>query len=155
MNEIEAINILKRIEVHRNPMSNIHLMPFEREAIDLAIQALEEKLNNRWIPVSERLPESEQEVELSVKRITDFGTYRFTVRGFYEDGNVWNEDSFCCWEYEKNVHELDKEKNDFKIPEGWWELSTYADEYCIHLIDDYVMAWRELPEPYKEGETNE
>ncbi|RDU22872.1 DUF551 domain-containing protein [Anaerosacchariphilus polymeriproducens] len=153
MTNQEAIDLLNQEEVPMvlNGKINESLVVAHIKAI----QALEEKQKNRWIPVSERLPEAEQEVELSVKRITDFGTYHFTVRGFYEDGNVWNEDSFCCWEYEKNVHELDEEKNDFKIPEGWWELSTYADEYCIHLIDDYVMAWRELPEPYKEGETNE
>lgn len=114
------------------------------------ISIREKEDNNKWIPCSERLPEAEKEVELSIKRITDSGIYYFTVRGFYEDGNIWNDESFCCWEYDKDVHDYDDERDDFKISESWWEKSEYGDEYSIYMIDDFVTAWRELPEPYKE-----
>lgn len=102
-----------------------------------------------WIPCSERLPEPEEEIEISVKRVTETGTYHFSVRGFYEDGTVWNSDSAYMWDFPEDVPEWNSSGDDFKVPESWWEQSSYAEE-TIHCIDDHVLAWRPLAEPYRD-----
>lgn len=104
-----------------------------------------------WIPCSERLPEIEQEVEISCKRNyigsgDEKRTAYFTARAFYTDGTMNTEDSrfwwddFFHWEY-------DEEKDAYIIPEGWWEYVTFSEEFGV--VDAEVLAWKSLPEPYK------
>ena len=57
MTNKEASEILKRFDKHDDWRRK--LMPFEIEARDMAIKALEQKESEQWIPVSARLPESD------------------------------------------------------------------------------------------------
>lgn len=103
-----------------------------------------------WIPVSERLPEPEKEVEVTAERHwscsgEDKKIY-LTCRAIYENGTIWREDSSFGWENFDN-YEYDEERDDWKIPEGWFEYVTYGEESAA--IDDFVIAWREIGEPYK------
>lgn len=95
------------------------------KAIEVAIQALTEKQGREqgWIPVSERLPEK-------------YGTYIVAWRPGYIDGDQIkkNTDSDLTHYYEIISYSTE---------EGWLDDLEQCDEYT-------VLAWRELPEPYKE-----
>lgn len=101
-----------------------------------------------WIPCSERLPESEKEVEITFIRkhcITGEKLY-LTARAFYEDGTLTTEDSAYYWDNMDNW-EYDEEKDCYIVPEGWFESVTFAEEF--ESVDMPVIAWREITEPYK------
>lgn len=151
MNEIEkAIKVLKNTE---------HYIKFDYEyleietplkaAIDLAITALEAQQADMWIPIScGKLPENEKEVDVTVERRFAEGDKRiFTCKAFYEDGTMWSEDSIYNWENFDN-EPYDKEKEDFMVPQGWFESVSYVEE--SHVIDDFVTAWKYPSAPYKE-----
>jgi len=103
-----------------------------------------------WIPVGERLPENEKEVEVSIERRLENGTRRFTCRAIYEDGNIWSENSLYHWD---DLGDYDEKRGDGKVPQGWYEAATYAEEFAV--IGDFVVAWRPLPEPYQPPEESE
>lgn len=46
------------------------------------------------------------------------------------------------WEYAE-------ERDSWWIPEGWWEVCEYAEEYGYFEITDKVIAWANLPKPYE------
>ena len=99
-----------------------------------------------WIPVSEWLPECEKAVEVTVERHLPTKTIYLTCRAIYEDGTVWSQDSRFRWENFDN-YKYDEERDDWLVPEGWFEAVSYAEEF--EAIDDFVIAWREVGEPYK------
>lgn len=107
-----------------------------------------------WISVKDRLPEPEVRVLLTTTRKGyRGGTYHDVMCGFYEDGNIWREDSKCCWDYEMMRKDLyDEERDDYRVPEGWFEeLLNEIDDYNVVAISDPVTHWMPLPEPPKEG----
>ena len=145
MNDIEkAIEILKRKTTI--PSKDESWTDIDK-AYDTAISALETQQSNRWIPVTERLPEAEKEVEVTIERRMKNKTYRFTCRAFYEDGTIWNDDSGFNWNDYDDM-EYDEEREDWQVPEGWFEAVTYAEEFAV--IGDFVVAWRPLSEPWRE-----
>lgn len=77
----------------------------EKEAIDMAISALKKQEVDRWIPVTERLPEED-------------GRYLITEK---TDGT--------------------------KVQEGYFCRTRDGEPYWGYL---HIIAWRPLPEPYKE-----
>lgn len=101
-----------------------------------------------WIPCSERLPESEKDVEITyVRKHWNTGEpVYFTARAFYEDGTINTADSSFGWEDTDNW-EYDEEKDCYIIPEGWFESVSFAEEFGT--VDSPVIAWREIVEPYK------
>jgi len=108
------------------------------------------RTKEKWIPVLERLPENEKEVEVSIERRLENGTRRFTCRAIYEDGSIWSENSRFNWNDFDGLDsdlEYSKELDDWKVPQGWFEAATYVEEFAV--IDDFVIAWRPLPEPYQ------
>ena len=144
-NDIEkAIEILKRKTTIPNKDESWTDID---KAYDAAISALEAQQTNSWVPVTERLPEAEKEVEVTIERRMKNKTFRFTCRAFYEDGTIWSEDSGYCWGNFDDA-EYDEEHGDYKISKGWFEAVTYAEEF--RAIDDFVIAWRPVPEPWRE-----
>lgn len=110
-----------------------------------------QRSENKWIPVSERLPENEEEVEIScVRRYIGAGNEKkerhLTARAFYSDGTMTTEDSDFVWNDIDNW-EYDEEKDAYIIPEGWCEYVTFSEEFGV--VDAEVIAWRPLSEPYK------
>ena len=103
----------------------------------------------RWIPVTERLPENEQEVFVTVE-VRPFGRkpFRRVVKAFYTDGRHTDADSAYSWD-EFPDPQYDDDDN-LIIPEGWWESSDYSEQQG--MIDDFVMAWREPLEPWEGGQ---
>jgi hypothetical protein len=145
MNDIEkAIEILKRKTTIPNKDESWTDID---KAYDAAISALEAQQTNSWVPVTERLPEAEKEVEATTERRMGDKTFRLTCRAFYEDGTIWSDDSGYCWGNFDDA-EYDEEHGDYKISKGWFEAVTYAEEF--RAIDDFVIAWHPLPEPWKE-----
>lgn len=107
-----------------------------------------------WIPCSERMPESEKDVEITYVRghwKTDEPLY-FTARAFYEDGTMNTENSSFDWDNTNLEH--DEEKDYYVISEGWFESVSFAEAF--ETVDAQVIAWREIAEPYRpEAEDSE
>lgn len=112
----------------------------------------EPKIENRWISVTERLPESEEEVVICAIRKTYGEKKPIITTAMYEDGTVRDNDSRWNWE---NIDWAgwDDEEDCGIIPEGWWEYRHYnPDDVYNNLVDDFVVAWMPLPEPWKGDE---
>ena len=91
-------------------------------AISEAIEALEAA--SRWIPVSERLPECEQEVLICTeKNLIGQDAYIDSIitPAVYEDGTMTEVGSKWGWE-DIDFEEWDDEEDCGIIPEGWWEI---------------------------------
>jgi len=106
-----------------------------------------------WISVKDRLPDAEERVLLmTAYEDGRGGTYHDVMCGFYEDGNMWSEDSKCNWDYELMHGELyDEDRDDYRVPEGWYEeLNNRIEDYNVAAIPDLVTHWMPLPVPPKE-----
>ena len=105
-----------------------------------------------WIPCSERLPDAEKTVLVTVEvRPKGFMHYKKVVKAFYESGKVTEDDSEYTWYNCDNL--VENENGEYVVPEGWWEDVDYAEEFTA--IDDFVTAWMPLPTPYREGGQDE
>lgn len=107
--------------------------------------------SRQWIPCSVMLPENEQEVEITYvnKRWKTGEPLYFTCRAFYTDGTMNTEESGYTWN-EIDDWEYIERMDAYRIPEGWWECVSFAEEYAA--VDLPVIAWMPLPEPYEESE---
>lgn len=103
-------------------------------------------MENKWIPVTERFPEVEQEVLITTKTKCRNGKSVYSVsHAIYEDGTVLEKNSRFKWHGNLS--------NTF-IPEGWCEIQNYRSADCYdNWVWEEVIAWKPLPEPYK-GENN-
>jgi hypothetical protein len=105
---------------------------------DLVYKALKELRDNRWIPVTERLPESGTHVLLSCKiRPNDSG---YVCDGYYAAPKTIECDGSgdCACEY-------DEEEDKYFLLEGWYEVIKNWDDFSSICIDDFVTHWRTLP----------
>ena len=104
------------------PMSDKDKLLLEvNKAICNNLKALEQ----RWIPVSERLPE--------------YGVAVLTYDGI-------------CYCVEKRIQAI-RDENGEPIFGEWWVSDDYDEsnsEYYPNLRDGACIAWMNLPEPYKE-----
>lgn len=107
-------------------------------------------VESKWIPCSEELPVVEEEVLILAKRKWRGGGFKYVVTtAIYEDGTMRENDSI--WSWQDIDGELDEEEDCYIIPEGWWEYRHYnPDDVYNNAVDDKVIAWQPLPEPYKE-----
>ena len=123
----EAIRLLSSVSQYADKVY--------REALILAIAALEKQEKNRWIPVTERLPETTDPVNVTwanndpVSYYEDIRGKRFTATACYHRGKWWWYSAVC---------------------------QDLLDEYGKSCMDDEIdeaieiLAWRPLPEKYKE-----
>lgn len=148
-NEEEAYQIHPKNSQYVNDVENcLHLWKPKGHEID-ELTKLEKQ--SRWIPVSERMPKPEEEVLVTAVRKWKDGTRNYIVTpAIYEDGNVPENDSIWCWEDISG--KWDEENDCMIIPEGWWENRQYNPD-CMYnsAVDDEVVAWMPMPEPW-EGE---
>ena len=94
------------------------------------------------------LPEVEREVEVAC--LADSGITTYT-HGLYENGKVRESKSkwYWCELYMYGIYCEDIDE--YLIPEGWWEWSHYNPERYSNIIDDKIIAWREI-EPFEREE---
>lgn len=120
----------------------------EIERLTTKVSILEDIKTGRaaWIPVSERLPEPEQRVLVCCEaRHYDGKKYHEITTAMHEDGTVWREDSSWNFNEFDDLGDYDEEKDDWRIPEGWWEYTLYNDENMNYPISDTVTHWMPLP----------
>lgn len=111
-------------------------------ALNIAIEALQEP-ERKWIPVSERLPECENKYGW-VSCIVS------VIRSHYPTSTY----DICDSPYDENI----VMHANYHVSQKIWHLES--DEQLNALMDiedaplngDYVIAWQQLPEPYKAGE---
>lgn len=107
----------------------------------------------QWIPVGERLPKCEQEVLICTKKKLvgrDACIDSIITPAIYEDGTMLENDSSWQWE-DVDWAGWDDEEDCGIIPEGWWENRSFnQDDVYNNPVDQEVVAWMPLPEPYKE-----
>ena len=104
----------------------------------MAVEALEQEPNKSeiltgWIPVSERLPEED-------------GEYLVTVKPTFK--NMRNYIKHC--DFARNLYLVDE--YDFVDKKGVAGFYKYDSEYGYYEMTE-VIAWCELPEPYKASPT--
>lgn len=133
MTREEASNILDDYDVNFDG----HTAEEIAEAFDVAFRALEQE--PRWIPVSERLPEDLEPVNITwvnhnpERYYADIKDKPFTATGHYCNGKWWWYSADC---------------------------QDYLNEYgrCdVDAMDDdiEVVAWMPLPEPYEPQESED
>ena len=123
------------------------LAPNEANTIMDAFDEYVDSNEPHWIPVTERLPENETNVLITVEcRLIGRKPYRRVVRAFHEDGTWSDMRSAYSWD-DDSWDEYTDDDGNVLIPEGWFEAIDYHGEFCG--VDDFVLAWMPLPEPYK------
>ena len=122
------------------------------------IKSVPAQPEQRWIPVTERLPTCEQEVlictkkKVYVSKKTGMEWYEEPIitPALYEDGTMLEVDSKWRWE-DIDYAGWDEEEDCGIIPEGWWENRHFnPDGVYNNPVDKEVIAWMPLPEPYQE-----
>ena len=93
-------------------------------AIEMAIEALKRE---QWIPCDEFLP------------LTS-ATYLVTLHQWSDDKETLPEDSTIVTRMR------------FLIDKGWM-IPTHSPEWINKLMHEDVLAWKYMPEPYKENKT--
>ena len=124
---------------HGVPSSLIEIAP----VIDL------KNLQPVWRDPETDPPKVETEVLVLYRRVDYLGI----TTAHYEDGNVFSEDSEWNWEDLHDWGTYDEERDDYRIPEGWWEYRHFnPDDVYNNKIDCPVVGWMPLPEKLKKEE---
>lgn len=85
------------------------------------------------------------ETEVLILYRDDIDGYSITT-AHYEDGSVFLQDSVWHWEDLPDWGTYDEERDDYKIPKGWWEYRHFnPDDVYNNKIDCTVVGWMPLP----------
>lgn len=85
------------------------------------------------------------ETEVLILYRNDIDGYSITT-AHYEDGSIFLQDSEWYWESLPDWGTYDEERDDYKIPKGWWEYRHFnLDEVYNNQIDRPVVGWMPLP----------
>lgn len=159
MTNRDAINLLEEVKILDDTMYAYN--PKYLDALDMALNALEAEetwyatheypQKPQWIPCSEQeYPSDNREVEVTCEftrydgkkiRYTCHASYvhRYSIESTYDD-----------WE---DCEEYNEEKDTYYALPGWYERVHNWDDYSYCTIEDRVVAWRELSEPWKGEQT--
>ena len=111
--------------------------------IDTTPTAILEADAQRW-----RNPETDPpkvETEVLILYRNDIDGYGITT-AHYEDGSIFLQDSEWYWEDLPDWGTYDEERDDYKIPKGWWEYRHFnPDDVYNNQIDRPVVGWMPLP----------
>lgn len=109
-----------------------------------------ESLRPEWRNPETDPPKIETEVLILYRNEID--GYGITT-AHYEDGSVFSQDSVWYWEDLPDWGTYDEERDDYKIPKGWWEYRHFnPDDVYNNKIDRPVIGW--MPLPPKEVDQN-
>lgn len=158
MTNIETIKLLNSMksepvdygELVGAPSPYVHAEP-QDYAIDVAIKALGQQDKERWIPVSENLPDTETPVLITFREHMEYnGNYRYGIcKAIYiPEHTIKSED---LWSYCDNddLEIYDEKEDTYYAKDGWYEVVEHWDDYSHVAINCEVTAWRLIPEPYK------
>ena len=96
-----------------------------------------------WRNPETDLPKVETEVLVLYRN--DIDGYGITT-AHYEDGSIFLQDSKWYWEDLPDWGIYDEERDDYKIPKGWWEYRHFnPEEIYNNWIDRPVVGWMPLP----------
>ena len=85
-------------------------------------------------------------VETEVLVLYRYNGYMDITTAHYEDGNVFSQGSEWNWEDLHDWGTYDEERDDYRIPEGWWEYRHFnPDDVYNNKIDRPVVGWMPLP----------
>lgn len=102
-----------------------------------------EKMIPAWRNPDKDPPKVETEVLILYRN--EIGGYGITT-GHYENGNIFSEDSKWNWENLPDWGTYDEERDDYRIPEGWWEERHFnPDDVYNNKIDRPVVGWMPMP----------
>lgn len=150
MTEQEAIEGLKRMRIgmFNGKIDGEPMMPY----FNVAIEALEKQINDRWIPVTEKLPETNKPVQITFREYIEYSKkYRYGVckAVYVPEHHIKTDD---MWSYCDNdeLSIYDESEDEFYVKSGWYEVIEHGEEYSNIYISCDITAWKPLPEPYKE-----
>lgn len=89
-----------------------------------------------------------EEVLVTVK--TKYGNNRVLRAVYFGFHAATVED--MCWNMPDGVPddwEYYEEQDSWWVPEGWYEVADYHEEYEYFTIDDRVTAWMKMPKAYE------
>lgn len=112
------------------------------KALDAAKEAVKKADKYRWHDLRkdpEDLPVNEHEVDIAY---IGYKGIKKTARAIYEDGTMHSEDSVFCYTELDDWCEYCEETDDYIIPQGWLEITHFAEN--MGIIDCEVIAWREI-----------
>lgn len=134
--------------------------PEAENVISLTLRAAREKVEK--LPVVQekdlfptwRNPKTDPpKVETEVLVLYRCNDYLGITTAHYEDGNVFSEDSEWNWEDLSDWGTYDEERDDYRIPEGWWEYRHFnPDDVYNNKIDCPVVGWMPLPRRRRRNE---
>lgn len=102
-----------------------------------------ERMIPAWRDPDKDPPKVETEVLILYRN--DIDGYSITT-AHYEDGSVFLQDSIWYWEDLPDWGTYDEERDDYKIPKGWWEYRHFnPDDVYNNKIDRPVVGWMPLP----------
>ena len=103
-----------------------------------------------WIPCERELPNDNREVEVTCEvRLCDGRKHRYTCHASYVHRYSIVSTDYCNFE---ECDEYNEEDDEYYALPGWYERVHNWDDYSFCVVEDSVVAWRELPEPFKEVE---
>lgn len=113
-------------------------------------------MNNQWIPVSERLPETNKDVQVTFREYMEYcKKYRYGIcKAIYiPKYSVTNEE--MNWDNDDTNYDYLEKEDKYYVPSGWYEVVENWSDYTHVYISCEVTAWQPLPEPYQGGSQDE
>lgn len=96
-----------------------------------------------WIPITEHLPKPETEVMIVCNR----NGRRFIATAIHEDGTLFVGDSNWNWNDICEYGRYDEERDDYIIPECWWESRCFTPDDVYNCpVDCEVTHWMPMPD---------
>lgn len=150
MKLVDIEPVLKQLKEELKSLKDTTEVLTCEESVEIEIDELKklpiidsEKIIPLWRDPNKNPPKVEEEVLILYRN--EISGYDITT-AHYENGNVFSEDSKWYWEDLPDCGTYDEERDDYRIPEGWWEYRHFnPDDVCNNKIDRPVVGWMPLP----------
>lgn len=150
MRLVDIEPVLKQLKEELKSLKDTTEVLTCEESVEIEIDELKklpiidsEKIIPLWRDPDKNPPKVEEEVLILYRN--EISGYGITT-AHYENGNVFSEDSKWYWEDLPDWGTYDEERDDYRIPEGWWEYRHFnSDDAYNNKIDRPVVGWMPLP----------